>query len=88
MKQLFAIGQAVTPISDPNTWQLKEAPVLPRFGGVYHVKSYNFAFGIWFIRLEEFRDLDNFDQEGFSPVVSDSILSKELEEIFQEEFTQ
>lgn len=86
--KIFEIGQAITPISDPNTWPLKEAPALPKFGGVYHVKSYNFQYGTWWIRLKEFRDMDNFDQEGFAPVVSDSVLSKELEEIFQEDLTQ
>jgi len=80
--QLFSIGQAVTPVSNPIGWELRGTDNLPQFGKVYHVSGFKFKWETWWITLKENYPLNNFDQAGFAKVVSDTVLAEELSEIF------
>lgn len=100
MKQLFAIGQAVTPSKKPN-WvitrtsdpKLKAGDSIngPKFGDIVHVSAFK-SEDSGYIQFQEYPPVNReplwFAQKMFSPVVSDSVLSKELEEIFQEDLVE
>jgi hypothetical protein len=86
--QLFQIGQAVTPISDPTKWntlETDEVKIRPKFGEVYHVSFYNQYGGYWWIALKELPQQNLFLQEGFAPVMGDEQLEKMLTEVMEEE---
>ncbi len=82
--QRFEIGQAVTPkykkwyvdVGNPN------AP-RPRYGEVYRVRQYQWdqSDNSWYIAFYEIPGSVGYWEEGFDPVVTDAVLSKELESI-------
>lgn len=88
--KLFKIGQAVTPNNGNQSWETlaNQKSPYPKFGEIYHVREFDRHAGYWLISLCELPERYFFQQEGFSPVVSDSVLSKELEEIFQEDLVE
>lgn len=84
--QLFEIGQAITPVSDPEKWgTMGEVPQRPKFGDIYHVSFYHYHAGMWWIALKELPQHNVFLQEGFAPVMGDDVLAKLLESVAEEE---
>lgn len=87
MKELFYIGQEVTPIIK-GTWNIvpgtgeRHSEQQPKVGKVYTVSGYDIPEGnINFVFLEEISDKDSFDERGFAPVMSTEQLTNELETI-------
>ena len=82
---LFRIGQAVTPNVKESAWERvdgNENFIRPKFGEIYHVEAYvDCVDNIWYISLSELNPNEYYDDTGFSPVVSDSVLESELENI-------
>lgn len=89
MKQLFYIGQKVTPI-EKRTWYVVSGfapPVDIKFGDVVTVSGYDpkpDASGKLYIYLEEMPTNYSFAQHRFGPVMGDGELAEELKEIFPE----
>jgi hypothetical protein len=86
MKKLFQIGQSVTPTVPDSGWfsavtKSKNNDV--KFGKVYQVSGYDPLpwQGYYFIYLKGIPG-KSFIQDSFAPVVSDTVLSEELSEIF------
>jgi hypothetical protein len=97
MRQLFAIGQAVTQVNNKIKYQVQPGNVLcgkthsygPKSGEVVHVSQYEEENGDGYITFVEYPPIGGstywYFQDEFAPVVSDSVLEKELEEIFSGE---
>jgi hypothetical protein len=86
--QRFKPGQAITIVENKGWVLVKGVPPKhsPKFGKIYHVRDYtDFYDGDWYIRLMEFESNRDFCESRFAPVVSDSILEKELEEVIKME---
>lgn len=84
--QRFEIGQAVTKnknvewvtIRGVNEDYSKE----PEFGKIYHIDRYYVYYNDeWFIVFREFLDGAAYKESSFDPVVTEAVLSKELESI-------
>lgn len=86
-QQRFEIGQAITPKpNDKNhSWEVVHGNINGiqiKVGEIYHVKFYGeFWENDWYISLDEINASIGFNESGFDPVVSDSILISELETI-------
>jgi len=99
MKQLFAIGQAVTQVSNKISYQIQPGNVLsgkthsygPKSGEVVHVSQYQEDNGDGYITFVEYPPVGGstywYFQDEFAPVVSDTVLAEELSEIFSMEGT-
>lgn len=85
--QLFAIDQEVTPINNTGRYRAEKM-----FGKTFHVHSYKFRRGVWYIMLKEKKTgpcacgcgdtADEYwDQHGFAPVISDNDLNRLLLEV-------
>jgi hypothetical protein len=86
----FNVGQKVTPTAK-NPWRtirgfhLPEPTNDPEFGKIYTVRSIHQSEGKYYIGLEEFPNYIRYNENRFAPVIPDSVLEKELSEIFSEE---
>lgn len=100
--KLFYEGQAVTLKKVTSTWYAQNTTVNmlkdtkhgygPKPGEIVHCGEFMFDDGEWWMRIQEYPGVSPvrywYAQEEFAPVVSDSVLSKELEEIFQEDLVE
>lgn len=97
MRQLFAIGQAVTLIKTQSTYEVQAGSHLtgvthsygPKPGEIVHVSRFEEEAGEGWITFKEYPpncgNTHWYFQDEFAPVVSTTVLQKELSEIFSEE---
>lgn len=82
--QRFKPGQEVTVIENKG-WTLVAGPprlIKPQYGKIYTVSRYSQVINNdWYIMLVEFGLDRDFNENRFAPIISDSILEKELSEI-------
>lgn len=84
--QRFKPGQAVTPNAiywdcDVPGYQFNNSD-LPKFGEIYQVKFYTEYSGCnWYMLLEGMPMQYAYNESGFEPIVSDTVLAQELESI-------
>lgn len=83
--QRFEIGQAITLKHEYKNAPVQPGCIRPAFGQVYHVSGYALdtfqGKPEWWITLEEHPKRQISREADFDPVVTDAVLSKELESI-------
>lgn len=84
--QRFEIGQQVTP-KRANWKSIGGAYLDAKPGNIYTIhlySDYSKKYNCWFICLQELNpDTHEYQEDGFDPVISDSVLEAELETIFE-----
>lgn len=89
--KLFYLGQEVTPLVQADEWKLIGTAygARPQYGKIYTVTEYELDDddGAWMVTLKELHPDDNWDQEGFAPVLPADAIEELMEQSHEKEWS-